>query len=183
VTSPVEEKPSSSVLSRRYSGSTDGGLEDAEFPVTPTTPGLAFPSSLRSPSASGPGISKSRKVGFSSPSKKTIFRYFPPYDPLESAWPDSDSDAGSEGSSSGSVRSTDGTTPPRFEEDADEDSQWWWDGWEESHECEEKEDAEDEESDAADREAEEDARWLVEIGREFEETHSRSLSGRVFVVA
>ena len=41
----------------------------------------------------------------------------------------------------------------------------------------------EEEVNAKKRKAEEDARWIVEIGREFEETHGRSLSGRVFVVA
>ncbi|KAI0340868.1 hypothetical protein BDW22DRAFT_1397879 [Trametopsis cervina] len=109
VTSPRELGETMSHHSRRYS--TDEEDLDADFPLTPTSPATFLPAR-----------SKSRKVGFSSNEKKTIFRYFPPHDP-EEQWDSSDSENGSE--------DEDRDAPAEVE-----DSKWWWDGWEESHEHE-----------------------------------------------
>lgn len=83
---------------------------DADFPMTPTSPVTAFPQS-RQPSR--------RKVVFTDSSKKKIFRYIPPRDEDEQWEIGSDEVDDCEDSASS--------------EDGEADAQWWWDGWEESH--------------------------------------------------
>ncbi|KAI0686482.1 hypothetical protein BC835DRAFT_1309475 [Cytidiella melzeri] len=170
-TSPSEEP---NLRLRRYSTDEDDEDADGEFPLTPPSNTAAtFLSGYRampsSSSTSAPPRPKPRKVGFTSPPKKTIFRYFTPHDP-DSLDPCEEESGGESDQEPFSADA---------EAEGGEDYQWWWNGWEESHEGADS-DHDDSTSNNQHRHRDED--------KEVEDTGTKSLRLRIrmphaFVVA